>query len=152
MPLINPNTTSWDDVRKALSYLAPSYWQTYTSTWTTASSAPAIGNGTIVAYYQTEGPVCRVSIQLTVGSTTTFGTGAWSFSLPRQHVTGVAVCGSMMANDVSGTLYSGSVLVVSGGSTITPATNAGAITGTSPVTWASPDTLTMTIEYPYRNG
>lgn len=57
-------------------------WTTYTPTWT-ASSNPAIGNGTISGRYQLiQGKTLLVYVTITTGSTTTFGSGAWAFGLP----------------------------------------------------------------------
>lgn len=55
---------------------------TYTSTWTAASVNPAIGNGTISAAYSKRGRWVNVAFNVVMGSTTTFGTGTWYFSLP----------------------------------------------------------------------
>lgn len=54
----------------------------YTSTWTAAVGTPAIGDGTLTGRYSVVGRSVTVSLILTVGSTTTFGTGAWQFTLP----------------------------------------------------------------------
>lgn len=58
-------------------------WTTYTPTWTAASVNPAIGNGTLTGRYQRLfGRTFLVQVKMVAGSTTTFGTGAWSFLLP----------------------------------------------------------------------
>lgn len=57
-------------------------WSSWTPVWTAATTNPVLGNGTL------EGRVCRIGqmvyieILLASGTTTTFGTGAWIFSLP----------------------------------------------------------------------
>ncbi|MGA4941785.1 hypothetical protein [Streptomyces cinereoruber] len=56
-------------------------WTTYTPAWT-ASTAPSIGNGTLIGRYKTIGKLCTVQIEIVMGTTTTFGTGIWFFSLP----------------------------------------------------------------------
>jgi hypothetical protein len=56
-------------------------WTTYTPTWT-ATVDPVLGNGTLTGRYIKIGRTCHVSIILTIGSTTTLGTGAYSFGLP----------------------------------------------------------------------
>ncbi|MFF9285387.1 hypothetical protein [Streptomyces griseosporeus] len=56
-------------------------WSSYTPTWT-ASTNPAIGNGTIVGRYMKIGRTVIGHINITAGSTTTFGSGAYNFSLP----------------------------------------------------------------------
>lgn len=57
-------------------------WTTYTPTWTGASVNPAIGNGTLTGRYMKIGKMVFFSIVMIAGSSTTFGTGAWSFALP----------------------------------------------------------------------
>lgn len=54
----------------------------YTPAWTAASSNPSLGNGSIVGLYQELGETIAFRIVLAMGSTTTYGTGAWSFGLP----------------------------------------------------------------------
>ncbi len=54
---------------------------TWTPTWT-ASVNPAIGNGTLIGQYTRVGNLIQISIQLVTGTTTTFGTGNWNFSIP----------------------------------------------------------------------
>lgn len=153
MSLIRDNVLTFDDVRRALTFLNPSNWQPFTCSWTTASSAPAVGNGTLVAYYQVEGPMCRVSIKLTCGSSTTFGTGAWYFSMPKTCVAGVSVAGTVVILDSGTQYYSGACMVEASTNVVFPVTYEGAVTSGSPqAAWATGDTLTMTIEYPWRNG
>jgi len=60
----------------------PAAWQTYTPVWSTSGTAPAIGNGTITGRYAILGKVIVCHINLIAGSTTTFGTGTQSFTLP----------------------------------------------------------------------
>lgn len=69
--------TSWIEVGKL------SAWTTYTPTWTCSGTAPAIGNGTLTGrYHRLFGRTYLVIINMTAGSTTTFGTGVWSFATP----------------------------------------------------------------------
>ena len=60
----------------------PSTAIAYTSAWTGASSDPAIVNGTIVGWYGRVGGLVWVSVKVTAGSSTTFGSGMLSLSLP----------------------------------------------------------------------
>jgi len=57
-------------------------WQSYTVSWTAATTNPSIGNGTLTGRYVQIGKTVICSISLTMGSTTTYGSGNWSFSLP----------------------------------------------------------------------
>lgn len=59
-------------------------WATYTPVWDAVSGTnPAIGNGTLAGRYLKLGKLLFLQIDLTAGSTTTFGTSTnWRFSLP----------------------------------------------------------------------
>lgn len=59
-------------------------WQSYTPTWASVDNvAPSLGNGTITGKWRRVGDTLNLSINLTMGSTTTYGTGTgWTFSLP----------------------------------------------------------------------
>lgn len=57
-------------------------WTAYTPTWTAATSNPTIGNGTISGSYQLRGKFLIWRVELTMGSTTTFGSGGYRFSTP----------------------------------------------------------------------
>ena len=57
-------------------------WTTYTPAWTSSSTAPAIGNGTLTGRHMKLGRIVICHINLTTGSTTTYGSGNYSFSLP----------------------------------------------------------------------
>ncbi len=61
-----------------------SIWSTYSVSWTsTSGTQPAIGNGNLSGRYKQIGKTVFVSINLTSGSSTTFGnSGYWQFSLP----------------------------------------------------------------------
>jgi len=55
----------------------------YTPTWSAASTAVSLGNGTIVGYYERNGSLITGFVNLTFGTTTTYGTGNWRVTLPR---------------------------------------------------------------------
>lgn len=57
-------------------------WATYTPTWTNSGSAPTLGNGSIVGGYRRAGTTLHLRGQLSIGSTTTVGTGDIRMSLP----------------------------------------------------------------------
>lgn len=67
--------------------LANAPWDTYTPTWTAATTNPALGNGTLVGRYRRIGRTVLCRIHLVAGSTTTFGSGALRFGLPLQAAT-----------------------------------------------------------------
>ncbi len=55
---------------------------TYTPTWTAQTTNPSLGNGSINGRYYRIGNVVTAFINLTMGSTTTYGSGTWWFSMP----------------------------------------------------------------------
>jgi hypothetical protein len=57
-------------------------WTAYTPTWTTSATPPSLGNGTIVGAYCQIGKIVHFRILLTLGSTSTVGTGGWALTLP----------------------------------------------------------------------
>jgi len=57
-------------------------WTSYTPAWTSSGTAPALVNGTIVGYYAKVGRLVVAKIEMNSGSSTTFGTGYYSWSLP----------------------------------------------------------------------
>lgn len=57
-------------------------WTAYTPAWTSSATQPVIGDGARTGEYKRFGKwgVCRISVR--VGTTTTIGTGFYSFALP----------------------------------------------------------------------
>lgn len=54
----------------------------YTPTWTASGTAPAIGNATVFAQYVQIGKFVHAYGRILFGSTSTYGTGTYSFALP----------------------------------------------------------------------
>jgi hypothetical protein len=57
-------------------------WTAWSTTWTGATTNPVIGNGRINGRYKLVGQICFLDAIITVGSTTAFGSGIYSFSFP----------------------------------------------------------------------
>ncbi|MFJ5150829.1 hypothetical protein ACIQCF_04470 [Streptomyces sp. NPDC088353] len=124
-------------------------WTTYTPTWTAATTNPALGNGTLTGRYMKIGRTVLVQITLTMGSTTTYGSGTYNFSLPvdragldamgtaRLSTTGSAYLGQTLA---------GSGITVSFPSQSTPGTAVN-MSSTAPATLAATHVLRMNIAY-----
>lgn len=76
-----PNSTTLGYITDALQALseAPTSW---TPTWSASGTAPAIGNGTLTGNYLRVGKLVIFSFKFVAGSTTTFGTGTYTFTLP----------------------------------------------------------------------
>ena len=120
----------------------------YSPEWATSGSAPSLGNGTILGSYTTFLGMCLASIVWTPGSTTTFGTGTYSFTLPSLSASDVRVEGQ--ARLYHSSPYSGICIVEAGADVIgligAPAT--GLVAATVPWTWTNGDSISATILYP----
>ncbi|MFJ3704869.1 MULTISPECIES: hypothetical protein [Streptomyces] len=57
-------------------------WASYTPTWTASTTNPTLGNGTLVGRYLKVGRTVTLTAQLTIGSTTTLGSGNQALGLP----------------------------------------------------------------------
>ncbi|MGW0785746.1 hypothetical protein [Streptomyces sp. NPDC002913] len=128
-------------------------WTTYTPTWTGATTNPVLGNGAITGRYIKWGRTVIASVQITMGSTTTYGSGAYTIGVPFPAASAtVAYIGSAR---LSGTdTWLGHVLLGQGatGATATfsaTATNTrgGNMSGTVPETLAAGAILRFTITY-----
>jgi hypothetical protein len=120
----------------------------YAPTWTGAGGNPAIGNGTLLGRWQRFGRRVHVQIDVLMGSTTTFGSGAWTFSLP----TGIPTpgngssIGSVHVLDAGTTNYVG-VPTVSTAITCVTHANAVNVGAASPHAWAVNDRLRIDATY-----
>src|SRR6266516_650520 len=54
----------------------------YVPVWASSGTQPVLGNGVINGRYYQIGKLVVAKVDLTIGSTTTFGTGTYTFSLP----------------------------------------------------------------------
>ncbi|MFF1281044.1 hypothetical protein [Streptomyces sp. NPDC058299] len=75
--LLRWNGSSWDSYIKM-----PGAWTSYTPVWTGSTTNPSLGNGTLLGRYQKFGRTAVVHINLTPGSTTTYGSGSYNWTLP----------------------------------------------------------------------
>jgi hypothetical protein len=140
------------DTRDPIKALSDAY-TAYTPTWTAASTNPVIGNGSITGAYTRVGKFISFRVAITMGSTTTSGTGQWRLTLPvtaRSELWGFFVTArddSVPARYAVYASWSSSGYV----EFYAPATTAGnadrTITGTSPFTWAQNDNLFIHGEY-----
>lgn len=127
-------------------------WTTYTPAWTSSGTAPAIGNGILTGKYRraANSDLVVVTGEWQAGSTTTFGTGLYSFSVPFAAV--------LSANNAGGI---GSCYLLDSGTADRPGgtrwnstTTIGLLSGatgdvgqTTPWTWANGDRMHWTITY-----
>lgn len=140
---------SWVELGK----LGP--WQTYTPSWTAVTTNPVLNNGTITGRSQRLfGRIGLVTIQLTAGSTTTFGAGAWRFSLPSGWVLNTSYplswgggldlsAGNLL--DIRG-IDAGAGLVFAYYAAVTASVvNLAPLAAATPITWATGDTVQLTV-------
>lgn len=128
-------------------------WTSYTPTWTSSGTAPALGNGTLVGRYMKVGRTVTCQVNLITGSTTTYGTGNYSFALPFTSANaGATYIGN--AHLLAGTRWQGHCVISPNVTTTSPflptnstTTTASQLSGTVPVTLASGHQLRMTVVY-----
>lgn len=133
-------------------------WTDYSGsfTWGATGTAPAIGNGTVTARYRRSGKLVYYSFRILMGSTTTYGTGTYTFSVPVSIVGSRLYIGSAYLRDTSAAA-NGHVpgIVIADGANptfVVMTSSAGAGTGTvvgvtTPFTWANTDHMTGTVIY-----
>lgn len=119
-----------------------------TPTWTASSVNPAIGNGSISNNVDVIDGILYNNVSLTAGSTTTFGTGEWSFGLP--YTAKSTAVGTAWILDNGTAYYVGAVKIESGNATAQVFISGGvtAISSATPMTWANGDRLIFSLAYP----
>lgn len=123
-------------------------WTTFTPTLLSSSGSPTVGNGTITGRYQRIGKTIDFSICLTLGSTTSLGTGFVTFgALP------VAVAITSL-HSLAVTLYDTSAAAgfagggfFDSGTVVRPVSSSGNITSAAPFTWATGDQIFVSGKY-----
>lgn len=119
-------------------------WTPYTPSWTASTTNPVLGNGTLAGQYIKWGRTCTASVILTMGSTTTYGSGNYTFTLP---FTAAAATVSYLgvARLGAARIWLGHA-VVSSGSNLATITFDSAIADTRGTNWTGtvPETLAAT--------
>lgn len=122
----------------------------YTPSWTATTTNPAIGNGTIHGHYTREGRTVTATVTITMGSSTTYGTGTWKVSLPfTRAAVNPRATGALFMFD-SGTIFRSGVALVDGGADFAQLVTDSAVNflgPTEPFTWAVNDSFSFTISY-----
>lgn len=108
--------------------------------WTAATTNPAIGNGTSAGYFTRVGKTVNFAGRIVPGSTTTFGAGAYSFTLPATPVGVVMTIGTAMLF-TGAAIYHGAALRNGGGMDLYFHGAASRMSPTVPVTFANGHTL-----------
>jgi hypothetical protein len=126
-------------------------WTAYTPTWAATGTAPAIGNGSIVGGYIAAGKFIHFRAVITMGTTTTFGTGTYTISPPVTPGGAGRTRMSGTARDDSASADFPAFAIIANGTTnaplrTLPTTAGNALVGidpTTPFTWANLDSLTI---------
>lgn len=123
-------------------------WTAYTPVWSASTTAPVLNNGTITGAWRQVGRTVDVRIALTMGSTTTFGTGNYRLSLPVAPKSNSLL--SCYCDDSSASQrWAGQARIIAElatGDNMRIAATAGTsvVTNTAPFTWAASDVLVLT--------
>ncbi len=112
-------------------------WTSYTPTWTAATTNPSLGNGTLVGAYKAIGKTVHFRLRMVAGSTTTFGSGLWAFTLPSGYsVASAQAAGAIIVNAAATARYpGGAYLTVSGGVNRVVCDGSSGLNATQPFTW-----------------
>ena len=128
--------------------------ETFTPTWTASGTAPAIGNGTLTGRYFRIQKIVFVQMLFVAGSTTTYGTGNYSFSVPAGKKDRAALNGFMsqgisrLYDASSGGIYYGQASFFSGGTnTIIAYYVNNPLSATHPFTFAVNDEMYFQYQY-----
>ncbi|MFJ6935682.1 hypothetical protein [Streptomyces sp. NPDC101132] len=133
-------------------------WTEYSPTWTGSVSTPAIGNGTLEGEYALVGGICFVRVSVEMGSTTTYGSGQYKFSLPftvaTLGTTKMGYIGSAYCTDAGVAYYAGITRAI-GGESFMIAISGTTSTGSTPAEWnpvrpftfASGDAINLFLAY-----
>lgn len=130
-------------------------WTSYTPTWTGSTTNPVLNNGSWSGTgYMQVGKKVEGLIVLTMGTTTTYGSGQWRITLPVTPVSSARIPFMLDMLDVSGgAAWTGKATWRSAGYLAldcqpTTAGNADrTVTSTTPFTWASTDQLVIPFSY-----
>jgi hypothetical protein len=121
---------------------------TYVPTFTTLGGGQSLGNGTITGYYSRDGRRVSATIVVQFGSTTNFGSGRFRFSLPVTADAGTYTCSAFITDNNTSNRYQ--VLgLVEGANKVGLFVPGGAdsVDSTHPITFATSDTIWLTINY-----
>lgn len=123
----------------------------YTPAWTANTTNPVLGNGTKVGRWWQAGKLAHARIEITAGSTTTFGTGFMKFGLPvaaRTTAGSDGFPGSVYLIDSSGGARRFGGAVLNDASTVRLFDASGnQVDNVTPWTWATGDQITVDCLY-----
>lgn len=122
-------------------------FSSYTPAWTSTGTAPAIGNGTIVGSYTQIGKLVIATVEVAFGSTSTYGTGSYRFSMPVASAqSNDSVVGTSILLDNGTAYHEGNARQVST-TTAELVVGSGQVNPTAPFTFTNGDKLSITFTY-----
>jgi hypothetical protein len=149
-PITN-NTVIVRDSTTASGLAYSADWTSYTPTWTSTGTAPSLGNGTLNGNYIQIGKTVFAQIYFVAGSTTTFGTGSWRFSLPVTAnvlaATAALLPGGAYVEDSGVAGYTRSCRRVSSTTVTFNSEGNQELSNLTPFTWATNDYFNATFSY-----
>lgn len=124
-------------------------WTSYTPNWTASGTSPAVGNGTLSGSYRTVGKTVDFRILFVTGSSTTYGTGVYNFTLPSApNIATWSAVGAACFTDTSLSDHYFLGAVYTGGSNVSAFNgSAGRLAQTVPFTFANTDVFSFTGRY-----
>lgn len=132
-----------------LNQYLPQTYTSYTPTWGVVSgTAPSIGNGSLTGSYAQFGKLVVGHIRLVAGSTTTYGSGTYTLSLPVAAVsTGLGTIGTASLVDVGVTGYFRFAALFTTTTCTIGDQAAASWSNSAPFTFGNTDTATVTFSY-----
>jgi hypothetical protein len=126
-------------------------WTEYTPAWSSSGTQPSLGNGTLTGRYTQTGKTVTGIVEWQAGSTTTYGTGNWLFSVPvtARFADWLYTVGAVFGEDAGVSGFNGVAALNSSTVMIfySPGTNATAWTNTYPTAWGNADRLRISFTY-----
>jgi hypothetical protein len=129
--------------------LIDTWYRSYTPTLTSGGTPPSLGNGTIEGGVCSSGATITITGILTIGSTTSLGTGGLSISLPQQRQSGDQIAGGVVYANIGGVIYQGFMQIAGAASTADMLRDVtGSITFNSPAVFTAGDFIRWSFTYP----
>ncbi|MBM0201925.1 hypothetical protein JNW90_01480 [Micromonospora sp. STR1s_5] len=125
-------------------------WQVYTPVWSALTTAPTLNNGALTGRWSRVGKTVTATGQLFMGSTTTYGAGAWTISLPVPAAFGSIGAGAAVVYDSasgSASRHGGACWLQSTTTLIFFGPTGGAVSSAVPFAWNAGDQLRWTFTY-----
>ena len=122
-------------------------WTSYTPVWGNTGTANSLGNGTLTGSYKQSGKDVDFTIRLTIGSTTTFGSATFTFTVPVAMVDRFTCMASLFDSSAITNRTAGAVDMVNSTTIDIYAAPGGNVTATVPFTWATSDRIVISGKY-----